>query len=623
MSDGPDEPSLDELVTAVATRLMAVDSTTVIESSQQVVCELHAFFDVDVTFLRRNDHELGASVLVAEWPPRAAVPGEDPLGVVFFAQADPTFASADRLSEVLIVRPALETEEYQRRVHAGSGVLGVSSASVPLLSHGVTTGVLGFVKYGDRNWSPAEINALRAIASLLAQTQARVAAEERLIYLAYHDELTGLSNRRALLDQLALRLGAEDSGSVAVLFLDIDRLKVLNDFLGHATGDQFLQSVATRLQNYTRPGDVVARLGGDEFVIVFGSPTEPADIERMAVEIRDVLNEPVRLGNKEVSRQVSIGLAQVLPGDCTVSELLGYADQATFSAKALGGNGMVWFTEQMRIQGEVRSDIELHLREAIHTDALCLHYQPEIDLRTGRVLGVEALVRWNHPVRGLLQPDSFVGVAEATNLAGELGRWVLDDACRQLVRWQAESPELNFGVRVNISPAHLITMDFVARLSQALRDHHVDGRYLSLEITEHAVVSDLTSAIETLRRLADIGVGVAIDDFGTGYSSFAQLKSLPVTTLKIDRGFVEDLGDNPDDLAIVRSIVGLAESFGLELVAEGVATTRAAQLLLDLGCYRAQGYLISPPVPAERLEPVLRDGYIRPDTLGLPPYVYR
>jgi EAL domain-containing protein (putative c-di-GMP-specific phosphodiesterase class I) len=356
---------------------------------------------------------------------------------------------------------------------------------------------------------------------------------------------------------------------------------------------------------------------------VFGAPTEPAEVERMAVDVRDVLNEPVRLGGKEVSRQVSIGMAQVLPGECTVSELLGYADQATMSAKALGGNGIVWFTEQMRMQGEVRSDIELHLRDAINTDELCLHYQPEIDLRTGRVFGAEALVRWNHPVRGLLQPDSFVGVAEATNLAGELGRWVLDEACRQLARWQAELSGLDFGIRVNISPMHLITVDFVAQVSQVLADHGVDGRYLCLEITEHAVVSDLKSAIVTLRGLSEIGVRVAIDDFGTGYSSFAQLKSLPVATLKIDRGFVEDLGNNPDDLAIVRSIVGLAHSFGLEPVAEGVATTRAAEILLDLGCYRAQGYLISPPVPAEHLGAVLQDGYIRPESLGLPPYLHR
>jgi diguanylate cyclase (GGDEF)-like protein len=488
--------------------------------------------------------------------------------------------------------------------------MGVSSATVPLMSRDITTGVLGFIKYGDREWTQAEVNALKAIAALLAQMQARIAAEERLRYLAYHDELTGLSNRRALLDHLTKRLSPGEHGPVAVLFLDLDRLKAMNDFLGHAAGDQFLQSVATRLQTQRCPGDLVARLGGDEFVVVLGPPTGSAEAECVAVSVQKLVNEPVRLDGEEVSRRVSIGVAVAHPGHCTVSGLLGQADQAVMSAKAQGGNGIVAFTEEMRAQNEVRTDIELHLRGAIHDDALVLHYQPEIDLRTGELLGAEALVRWNHPTRGLLQPDSFIGVAEATNLAGELGRWVLSTACAQLSKWQKEFSDLNLCLRINVSPAQLITLDFVTDVAQSLEKHSIDGRYLSLEITEHAVVGDIDRTLETLRRLKEIGVRVAIDDFGTGYSSLAQLKALPVDALKIDQSFVQDLGSNRDDLAIVRSIVSLAASFGLDTVAEGVATEIAARTLVELGCFRAQGYLISVPVPAEELLPMLHSGYI-------------
>jgi diguanylate cyclase (GGDEF)-like protein len=617
MTSGQEHQTLETLVTAVASELMAVDGATVVASSQWVLRELVSYFRVDLSFLRRNDHDRGATVLVAEWPPRPNVPDPDPLGVVFFAEADSVFASTEHLSQVMITRPDLATDDYQRRVHGGSGVMGVSSATVPLLSRAVTTGVLGFIKYGDREWTQAEVNALKAIASLLAQMQARIDAEERLRYLAYHDELTGLSNRRALIDHLRRRLAPGELGPVAILFLDLDRLKAMNDFLGHAAGDEFLQSVATRLRTHTRPGDVVARLGGDEIVVVLGPPTGSAEAEQVAMAVQNVVNEPVRLGGEEVSRTVSIGVAVADPGECTVSDLLGQADQAVMAAKAQGGNGIVAFTEQMRAQNEVRTDIELHLRGAIHDDSLVLHYQPEIDLRTGQLLGAEALVRWRHPTRGLLQPDSFIGVAEATNLAGELGRWVLRAACAQLSRWQNALSDLNFCLRVNVSPAQLITLDFVTDVAQTLDENNVEGRYLSLEITEHAVVSDLHRALETLQHLAEIGIQVAIDDFGTGYSSLAQLKALPVSTLKIDRGFVQELGSNPDDLAIVRSIVGLAASFGLDTVAEGVATQIAARTLVELGCFRAQGYLIGMPVPAEEFWPMLQRGCVSLSSLGL------
>jgi EAL domain-containing protein (putative c-di-GMP-specific phosphodiesterase class I) len=282
------------------------------------------------------------------------------------------------------------------------------------------------------------------------------------------------------------------------------------------------------------------------------------------------------------------------------------ADQAMLQAKSHGGNAVGMFTAEMRRRNEIRTDIELHLVTAIRTGALVLHYQPEISLYTGDITGVEALVRWPHPNLGLLPPSSFIDLIETTNLAGELGRWVIDTGCRQLKTWHDQFPDRPpIGLSINVSPAELITTDFVDTVRRTLHDTGLDGRHLTLEITEQALVRDTEQALTTLHGLRTLGVQVAIDDFGTGYSSFAQLKSLPVDILKIDRGFVRDLGHNTDDLAIVRSIISLADSFGLRTVAEGVETDVAAATLIALGCVHAQGFLYAKPCPAQELDTIL------------------
>ncbi|MEO5831778.1 MAG: bifunctional diguanylate cyclase/phosphodiesterase [Nakamurella sp.] len=598
--------TLDDLVTSVATELMGVTAATLHSASERLLHQLVDYFEVDLSFLRRNDHELGATVLVAEWPPRPEVPIPDPLGVIFFATADPTFASLESLSSVLIVRPTQDHDEYQDRVRQGSGIQGVSLATVPLMTYQTTSGTLGFIKYGDRAWEPEEINALRAVAALLAQLQARVAAEERLRYLAYHDELTGLATRRALTDHLTARLVAGAPGPVPVIFIDVDRLKALNSFLGHAAGDQFLATLAHRLKNASPRHHLLARLGGDEFVAIMDGPATVAEASEYADTLRRVANLPVQVGGEEISRAVSIGLALGDPGVSNVSELMNQADQAMQKAKSHGGNDIAVFTAEMRRQNEIRTDIELHLVTAIRSGSLILHYQPEVDMVTGELTGIEALVRWPHPNLGLLPPGAFIDVIETTNLAGELGRWVIETGCRQLREWHLRFPQATpISISVNVTPAELITRDFVATVAQILADVDLEGRYLTLEITEQAIVRDTEQALATLRGLKAIGVKVAIDDFGTGYSSLAQLKSLPVDGLKIDRGFVQDLGTSADDLAIVRSIIGLAGSFGLNIVAEGVETELAAATLVALGCTRAQGFLYAKPCGADELANIL------------------
>jgi diguanylate cyclase (GGDEF)-like protein len=468
-------------------------------------------------------------------------------------------------------------------------------------------GVLGFIKFGDRQWGDAEINALRAVAALLTQVEARVAAEERLRAMAYHDELTGLANRRALIDHLTGRMLIGAAGPVALIFMDVDRLKALNSVLGHVSGDQYLTTLAHRLSNASN-GHLVARLGGDEFVLVMEDCADESLAIAMAEKLRRVAVQPILLGGEEVSRGVSVGVATGTPGALTVSRLMGRADQAMLQSKARGGNSISVYTTEMRRLGELRTEIELHLGTAIRNGSLVLHYQPEVDLVSGRILGFEALVRWPHPTLGLLPPGEFIDIAEATNLAGELGRWVTETACRQLKKWQNRYQQPTLGMSVNVSPAQLITLDYVSTVAQILDECALDGHYLTLEITEHALLRDTDQALTTLRGLKKIGVKVAIDDFGTGYSSLAQLKTLPVDTLKIDQGFVRDLGVGGDDLAIVTSIVGLARSFGLQLVAEGVETTLAATTLLKLGCTRAQGFLFAKPLTAQDAEWALEHG---------------
>ena len=292
--------------------------------------------------------------------------------------------------------------------------------------------MLGFVKFGDREWKPEELNALEAIASLFAQVQARVEAEEQLRFLAEHDDLTGLHNRRALLAHLDARLAAGQPGPVSALFFDLDRMKAINDYLGHTAGDWFIKVLAERLRGVAKGPNMIARLGGDEFVVVPAAPMDADAAETLAYQIQSKLRERVAIDGELLTRTASIGVALGVPGRDTTSDLLRRADQAVLTAKGAGGNQIATFSDDMSLNSELRNDIELHLQSVIDNGALVLHYLPEVDMRTGEILATEALVRLQHPTRGLLSPDSFIGVAESINLAGELGRWVMRHGVRRI-----------------------------------------------------------------------------------------------------------------------------------------------------------------------------------------------
>jgi diguanylate cyclase (GGDEF)-like protein len=597
--------TLDHLVTAAAAELMAATAADSAAISQRVLRNLVSDLGVDFSFLRHNDRTIRATVLVAEWPARNADP--DPIGVVYFADADSVFTRAENLKVPEVVRPEAANADYQRNIDEGTGWGAVSLAAVPLLSGDVTTGTLAFGKVGDREWLPEELNALQAIAALFAQLQARIVAEEQIHYLAEHDDLTGLLNRRALIAYLDKRLAKGQPGAVPVVFLALDRFKVINERLGQNAGDRFIVAVAKLLREATEVPSVIARFGGDEFVVV---PTASMDVEaaeEFAQLIHTRVHKRVVIDGEMLSRTASIGVAAGVPGAENTSDLLRRVDQATRSAKSSGGNKVSTFSPEMSRTDVIRNDIELHLEGIIDSDsdALVLHYLPEFDMRTGEILGTEALVRWQHPTLGLLMPDSFIQVVESINLGAKLGRLVIRSACAQFGLWQSRGVGHGAVLRVNVSPVQLVTEGIVDTVATTLEEFGLDPNTICLEITESVVVQDIEATRKTLFGLKDIGVQIAIDDFGTGYSVLTYLKSLPVDALKIDKGFVRNLDTNAGDLAIVRSTLALADAFGLEVVAEGVETVAAAKTLLNLGCYRAQGFLLSRPLDGAAMETLL------------------
>jgi diguanylate cyclase (GGDEF)-like protein len=595
----------DYLVTGAAAELMAATAADSAAISQRVLGDLVRELGVDFSFLRHNDHSIRATVLVAEWPSRNADP--DPIGVVYFAEADSVFAQAEHLKVPQVVRPAPANADYQRNIDEGTGWGAVSLAAVPLLSGDVTTGTLAFGKVGDREWLPEELNALQAIAALFAQLQARVVAEEQIHYLAEHDELTGLLNRRALIAHLDRRLAEGQPGPVSVVFLALDRFKVINDRLGQDAGNRFIEAFAALLREAAEVPSVIARFGGDEFVVVPAAAMDVEATESFAQSLHGRVHRQIAIDGEMLSRTVSLGVATGLPGHQSTSDLLRRVDQATRSAKGSGGDKVATFSPVMSTTDMIRNDIELHLEGMIDSGggALVLHYLPEFDMRTGYILGTEALIRWQHPTLGLLMPDSFIQVVESINLGAKLGRLVMRSACAQFGLWQSRGVGHGAVLRVNVSPVQLVTDGIVGTVAATLDEFGLDPSTVCLEITESVVVQDIDATRKTLFGLKDIGVQIAIDDFGTGYSVLTYLKSLPVDSLKIDKGFVHSVDTNPGDLAIVRSTMALADAFGLDVIAEGVETVAAAKTLLSLGCHRAQGFLLSRPLDGAAMESLL------------------
>lgn len=450
----------------------------------------------------------------------------------------------------------------------------------------------------------AERTAELAEANLRLQEEVaeREQAEERVMHLANHDALTGLPNRRLLIDRLgqALALAHRENHQVAVLFMDLDRFKTINDSLGHMTGDALLQNVARRLSETLREGDTVSRLGGDEFVVVLPSLDQPKAAEKVALKLVDALAPPIDLGGQELRVSASIGIS-LFPEDGRDTEtLLRNADSAMYHAKDMGRNNYQFFMEQMNVAAAERLRLENDLHRALERQEFELHFQPRVSVANGLACGIEALIRWRHPERGLVLPEHFIPVAEDTGLIVPIGEWVINEACRQGTAWCAAGlPQIP--VAVNLSPRQFRQSNLVDTVARAIERHGWPCNLLELEITEGVLMQQTSDTLKTLEALNRLGVGLAIDDFGTGYSSLSYLKRFPVDFLKIDQSFVRDIAVDPDDATIVTAIIGLAHSLGLTVVAEGVENASQLDFIREAGCDEAQGYHIGRPMPAGQM----------------------
>jgi diguanylate cyclase (GGDEF)-like protein/PAS domain S-box-containing protein len=437
---------------------------------------------------------------------------------------------------------------------------------------------------------------------VLSDVTRQVELASELARLAGQDGLTGLANRRLLLERLERALGqaSRRDGRLAVLYVDLDRFKPVNEALGHGVGDALLVQVAERLGGAVRATDTVARLGGDEFVVLLDPVREEPDAARAAAAILAALATPFEVQGQELAVGASIGIATYPADGDAADELLRRADIAMYRSKTGGGGSFTFYSADLHAAVLERLELDRGLRRALAQDELVLYYQPTVRLPDGGLTGVEALLRWRHPARGLLPPGDFIGQAEQTGLIVPIGAWALRAACREVARW-AGAEQHRLAVAVNVSTRQLRRGDLLPIVAEALADSRLPPDRLVLEITESALLDDLETAGRTLAALKDRGVRLALDDFGTGYSSLGYLKRLPLDCLKIDRSFVQRIGASGDDEAIVRAIIGLAETLRLSVVAEGVEHPEQARFLARSGCRVAQGYLFGRPVPPEVL----------------------
>ena len=458
--------------------------------------------------------------------------------------------------------------------------------------------------HGELEQRVGERTAELAQANLRLQEEVaeRQQAESRVLHLANHDALTGLPNRRLLHDRLgqALAMAHREHHHVAVLFMDLDRFKTINDSLGHMMGDALLQAVARRLQFTLREGDTVSRLGGDEFVVVLPNLEHPGAAEKVALKLVEALAPPFDLDGQELRVSASIGISFFPEDGGDTETLLRNADSAMYHAKEMGRNNYQFFMEQMNVAAAERLRLENDLHRALERGEFELHYQPRISVADGAACGIEALIRWRHPERGLILPDEFIPVAEDTGLIVPIGEWVIQEACRQNMAWcEAGLPRLP--VAVNLSPRQFRQSNLVETVVRALDRHGCPSELLELEITEGVLMQETADTLQTLEALNKLGVGLAIDDFGIGYSSLSYLKRFPVDCLKIDQSFVRDVTVDPDDAAIVTAIIGLAHSLGLAVVAEGVEDASQLAFIRNAGCDEAQGFHFSRPMPADQI----------------------
>lgn len=436
----------------------------------------------------------------------------------------------------------------------------------------------------------------------------RVAAEERIRQLAFYDTLTGLPNRSTLYSHMeqALVMARRNHFSGALMFIDLDRFKYVNDTLGHGAGDELIRRVAARLKTCLRGSDVIARLGGDEFVVALVDIAKVDDAAVVARKIQAVFSSPFLLDGHEISISASIGISIYPTDGNSVEDLIKHADIAMYRAKEEGRSTYLFYSSEMNVRSLEKLEMESSLRRALDRQELLLHFQPQVDIHTGVIIGAEVLIRWKHPDLGMVSPGQFIPMAEETGLIVPIGQWVMDQAAEQNKFWQQQGIPV-VKLAVNLS-AQQFRQSLVAEVSGVLLRHALPKELLELEITESMVMRDTDKVIETLRELDALGVPMSLDDFGTGFSSLSYLKKFPIDKLKVDQSFVRGIPDDNDDIAITRAIIAMGKNLGLKVIAEGVETREQLDFLRKEGCDEIQGYLFSRPVPAEEFIAMLKAG---------------
>jgi diguanylate cyclase (GGDEF)-like protein len=489
------------------------------------------------------------------------------------------------------------------RIPSSFGVIakqGVKSVyALPVVLNGSPVAVVALGHRGALSLSADDLAHVRSVADRVAVVVSAVQRDRQLYRQAHYDALTGLPNRAHMEDRLAQEIAHahRDRQRLALLFIDLDRFKDVNDILGHAAGDSLLRTAAARLRGGARESDTVARIGGDEFVIVLTNTT-PRGAQIAADNVMRVLSEPIAVDGRETFVSCSIGVAFYPDDGASGEELLRKADTAMYRAKQSGRGRYVFFEERMNTEAIERVAMEQDLRRAVERDELVMYFQPQVNLRSGAVLGAEMLVRWAHPTRGLLMPDKFISLAENAGLIESIGEHLLFRACAQYGRWRADGFEPG-RLAVNVSSRQLRQRDFTDIVARALAAANLPASCLELEITESLLLDDAPEIVINFDRLKELGVRLAIDDFGTGYSSLAYLRRLPIHTIKIDRAFIRDVPRSEDASALVNTIISMARLLNKEIIAEGVENAEHAAFLLASGCQLAQGFGISRPLPAE------------------------